>query len=261
VSVFDHQENILKKLSDLKPDVIYTYPSILSLLGKEIEEKKNLEVSSKLILTTGEFLTDSNREKLKSIFKSEISSIYSTVEFGHIAFECKEHSGYHIITDNVIVEFVKDGIDVSVGEKGEVIVTTLHNFAMPLIRYKLGDIAVPLNTKCNCGRGFPLIKDIEGREDDFFIMPSGKKISPRMINVIEFIPGIKEYKIIQKTKKRIAVKLVKNDEFSERTIIEVKNKILIGCLGEDVQVEVESVKELPKERTGKKRAVVSEVSQ
>jgi len=130
---------------------------------------------------------------------------------------------------------------------------------MPLIRYKLGDIAIPIDTKCSCGRGFPLIKDIEGREDDFFILPSGKKISPRMINVIEFIPGIQEYKIIQEKKDRIVVKLLKNHEFSERTIIEVKNKILMGCLGEEVEIEVESVQELPKERTGKIRAVVSEV--
>jgi phenylacetate-CoA ligase len=130
---------------------------------------------------------------------------------------------------------------------------------MPLIRYKLGDIAIPIDTKCSCGRGFPLIKEIEGRDDDFFTLPSGKEISPRMINVIEFIPGIQEYKIIQEKKERIVVKLVKNHEFSKRTISEVKNKISIGCLGEEVEVVIESVKELPKERTGKKRAVLSKV--
>jgi phenylacetate-CoA ligase len=260
ISVFDYQENILKKLSELKPDVIYTYPSILSLLGKAIEEENNFPVSSKLILTTGEFLTDSSRKNLSSIFNSQINSIYSTIEFGHLAFECKEHSGYHIITDNAIIEFVKDGHDIKAGERGEVIVTTLQNYAMPLIRYRLGDIATLSNTKCSCGRGFPLIKQIEGREDDFLILPSGRKISPRMINVIEHIPGIKEYKTIQETKELFVVKLIKNDEFSERTISEVKKQIMTGCLGEKVAVEVEIVDELPKERTGKKRAVVSKVS-
>jgi len=259
VSIFDHEENILKKLLKLKPDVIYTYPSILALLEKEINQNIHRSFSSKLILTTGEFLSTHKRGKLCDIFSSEILNIYSTIEFGHLAFECKEHSGYHLITDNAIVEFIKDGADVSAGERGDVIVTTLQNYTMPLIRYKLGDIAIPIDTKCSCGRGFPLIKDIEGREDDFFILPSGKKISPRMINVIEFIPGIKEYKIIQEKKDRIVVKLVPNHEFSVRTISEVKDKILIGCLGEEVDVKVESVKELPKERTGKIRAVVSEV--
>jgi phenylacetate-CoA ligase len=259
VSIFDHQKNILNELLKLKPDVVYTYPSILSLLEKEICKNSHFSFSSKLILTTGEFLSDYTRRKLCDIFGSEILNIYSSIEFGHLAFECKEHSGYHLITDNAIVEFVKDGNDVSAGERGEVIVTTLHNFAMPLIRYKLGDIAVPLDTKCKCGRGFPLIKEIEGREDDFFILPSGKRISPRMINVIEFIPGIQEYKIIQETKERIVVKLVKNHEFSERTIREIQNKISIGCLDEKIEVDIECVEKLPKERTGKKRAVVSKV--
>ena len=68
-----------------------------------------------------------------------------------------------------------------------------------------------------------------------------------------------EYKTIQETKERFVVKLVKNDEFSERTLSEVKKQIMIGCLGEEVEVEVECVEELPKERTGKKRAVVSKV--
>ncbi len=70
------------------------------------------------------------------------------------AFECKAHSGYHINNDHVIMEFLKNGKDVNPGESGEVVITGLSNYTMPLIRYKLGDIAVPIKEKCSCGRGF-----------------------------------------------------------------------------------------------------------
>jgi phenylacetate-CoA ligase len=132
---------------------------------------------------------------------------------------------------------------------------------MPLIRYKLGDIGTFTHEECDCGRGFPLIKSIEGRTDDFLILPSGRKISPRVINVIEDIPGVSRYKTIQETKNRIVVNLVKGEGFSEKTIYEINKHIKAGCLGEDVEVDVKLVKELPLEKRGKLRAVVSNVKE
>jgi phenylacetate-CoA ligase len=128
---------------------------------------------------------------------------------------------------------------------------------MPLIRYKLGDIAILSSEKCSCGRGLPLIKQIVGREDDFIILPSGKKISPRMINVIENIPGVSSYRTIQETRERILVKIVKGKEFSKKTVYEVQKQIKLGCLGENIEVEVEIVKEIQRASRGKIRTVVS----
>jgi phenylacetate-CoA ligase len=184
-------------------------------------------------------------------------AIYGAQEFGRFAFECEEHSGYHIVTDNVAVEFVNGKESMNFGDNGEVIITDLNNNIMPLIRYKLGDIAIPLKKTCCCGRGLPLIKEIEGREDDYLILPSGRRISPRNINVLEDIPGISAYRTIQEAKDRFVVKLVKGYEFSEKTIQVVKQRIEMGVLGEKVEVSVELVTELPKERTGKMRAVLS----
>lgn len=259
ISIFNTLDNIIKELIGIKPDIIYTFPSILSLLAQEIMEKKITSIKPRLIWTIGETLTDSLREKLYDIFSSEIISIYASEEFGMLAFECRKHTGYHILTENVVMEFLKDGKDVNSGEKGEVYVTGLSNYTMPLIRYKLGDIAIPIEEKCSCGRGLPMIKNVFGREDDFLILPSGRKISPRMINLIESIPGIKAYKTIQESKDRFLVILVPGKEFNERTIKAVKRQIKIGCLGEQVDVEVKLVKEIKKERTGKIRAIVSKV--
>jgi len=260
ISIFSLYDDMLKDLLRSNPDVIYTFPSILYLLKEKVKESGKNSMNPKVIFTTGEALSPSLRKELSKFYNSEILNIYSTKEFGHLAFECKEHSGYHMITDTAVFEFLKNGEDVSFGEKGEVVVTGLHNDAMPFIRYKLGDIAILSENKCPCGRGYPLIKNLEGREDDFFILPSGKQISPRMINLIEFLAGIDAYKIIQESPKQIVVKMVKNKDFSDITVGEIKKIIQFGCSGEPVDVEVEIVEEIPRERTGKLRTVISKVT-
>jgi phenylacetate-CoA ligase len=261
ISIFSPIETILADLISFRPDVIATYPSILLLLSQEIKKKNIVGINPRLILTSGETLRDYNRNKIREAFNSEIYSMYGAEEFGRIAFQCKENSVYHIISDSVIIEFVKDGINVEDGENGEMVVTSLFNYTMPLIRYNIGDIGSFTKEKCNCGRGLPIIKSIEGRTDDFLILPSGTKISPRAINVIENISGVSRYKTVQETKNRIVVHLVKGTNFSQKTINEIKKHIKVGCFGEDVEVEVKIVKEIPLEKRGKLRAVVSNVKE
>ena len=257
ISVFDPLENIAKELSELKPDVIYTYPSIFSLIADEIQNKQYTSINPRILLMVGETLTDALRKDLSEKFNADIFVIYASEEFGMIAFECEEHNGYHIITDNVVVELLKEGKEVQPGEEGEIVVTGLSNHCMPLIRYRLGDIVIPLDKECSCGRGFPMIKQVVGRKDDYFILPSGRKISPRTMNEIGYIHGIKAYKTIQRKKDYIVIKVVRGNGFDENTIAEIKKEIQSACLGEEIKVDVEIVKEIPKERTGKIRAIVS----
>jgi phenylacetate-CoA ligase len=261
ILIFNPVDSILEVLKKCNPDIIHTYPSILSILSKEVEEQNIAGIKPRLILTDGETSSDYSMNRISKIFSSDIYRMYGTEECGRFSFECKEHSGYHIISDAIIIEVVKDDRNVSEGEEGEIIATNLFNYTMPLIRYKLGDIGTITYEKCSCGRGFPLIKSIEGRTDDFLILPSGRKISPRIINVIEDIPGVSRYKTIQESKNRIVVNLIKGEGFSQTTISEINKHIKDGCLGEDVEVEVNLVKEIPYERTGKLRAVVSNVKE
>ncbi len=164
-----------------------------------------------------------------------------------------------MITDCAIIEFIKDGKNVDFGKEGEIIVTGLYNYAMPLIRYKLGDVGIPTDEVCSCGRNWPLIKSIEGRADDYLILPSGRIISPRNINVIENIPGIKEYKIIQERKNLFNVLIIPDKNYSLQTEKEVEEQIKLGCFGEDICVEVRVVDEIPRERTGKLRTIISRI--
>jgi len=260
ISIFTPVEDILKGLINSKPDVIYSYPSMLLLLSQEIE-KKNAGIKPRLIVTSGETLTEHSRHKISNAFNSEIRMWHGAEEFGGMAFECRNHSGYHWINDTAIIELVKNDRNVEDGEDGEMVVTGLTNYITPLIRYKLGDIGTHTSERCSCGRGLPLIKSIEGRTDDFLILPSGKKISPRMINVIEDIPGVSMYKTVQEAKDRIIVNLVKGKGFNQETISQIKKHIKKGCLGEDVQVDVKLVDSMPLDGRGKLRAIISNVKE
>lgn len=261
LSIFNPVESILKSLRNLKPEVIFTYPSMLLLLSKEIEKQNISDINPRLVFTSGETLSNFDRKKISTIFNSDVYSMYGTEENGLLAFECKKHTGYHVVSDAAIVEIIKKDKNVEEGEYGEIVVTSLFNYSMPLIRYNIGDIGTFTNKKCACSRGLPLIKNIEGRTDDFLILPSGRKISPRAINVIEDIPGVSRYKTIQESKNRIVVNLVKGDGYSQKTIYEIKKHIKAGCLGEAVEVEVNLVDELPREGRGKLRAVISKVKE
>jgi phenylacetate-CoA ligase len=259
LSIFDPVESILKSLKNLKPAVIFTYPSVLLLLSKQIKEQYISDINPRLVFTSGETLSNSDRKKISTIFNSDVYSMYGTEENGLLAFECEKHTGYHVISDTAIIEMAKKERNVEEGQHGDIVVTSLFNYSMPLIRYNIGDIGTFTNKKCVCGRGLPLIKSIEGRTDDFLILPSGKKISPRTINVIEDVPGVSRYQTVQESRNRIVVNLVKGNGFSPKTIDEIKKHIIAGCLGEDVTVDVKLVDDLTRNKRGKLRAVISNV--
>jgi len=260
VSLHQSPEVIIEALKKAKPDVIYSYPSILFLLAKEIEDKGISGIRPRMIITNGETLTDYVKKKIGDAFYTEVYDTYGTAEFMRLAFECQERSGYHIITDCAVVEFIKDGKNVDAGEPGEIVVTGLYNYEMPLIRYNLDDIGTSMKEKCACGRGFPLMGSIEGKVDDFLIMPSGRTISPKRLVWLERIPGIGEHRTIQKEKDRFIVQVVKGKGFSKETISQIKQHIKLECLPDNVRVEVKLVEEIPREKHGKLKRIVSEVA-
>jgi phenylacetate-CoA ligase len=257
ISLYNSMEKIIEMLQKYKPDAIYTFPSVLRTMSHFLDNEVSL--MPRLIFTHGETLTESCREIINSAFGTEIMNTYGSTEFNRLAFECDEHSGLHMITDCSVIDFVKDGQNVDYGCEGEIIVTGLYNYKMPLIRYNLGDIGIPTDEECPCGRNWPLIKSIEGRSDDYLILPSGKVISPRNINVIEGIPGIIQYRTIQERKDRFVVLIIPDKDFSSETEKKIKEKINLGCLGENINIEIRLVDEIPRERTGKLKTIISQI--
>lgn len=262
VSTQETPEKIIQLLKKYNPDVLYSFPSVFKIISPYIENNKDKRgLNPRMIFTHGETLTESCRDTIESAFGAKVYNTYGATEFYRLAFECDQHSGLHMLTDCAVMELVKDGQSVGPGEEGDIVVTGLYNYTMPLIRYNLGDIGIfsDEDDTCPCGRGWPLIKSIEGRVDDFLTLPSGRIISPRAINVIENIPGIVQYRTVQTKRDTFFVQVVPGKDFSPDTERQIGEQIRLGCLGEDIKINVELVNELPRERTGKLRTIISQV--
>ena len=184
---------------------------------------------------------------------------FGCVELARTAWECPEHCGYHVDMDAVVMEFLSDGEAVASGERGEIVYTGLYNYSMPFIRYRVGDVGIPTGEKCPCGRGLPLMKAVEGRKDEFLKSPEGKVLSPSTVRLIlEFIPGISQFKLIQEKIDEIRVQIVKGKDFSQETIIQI-TKELKKLLGEEVHIETEIVDEISRGKSIKLQSVISKV--
>lgn len=252
ISIFEETENQLKAILEFRPDIIVSFASNLKNLVIEIKKIKIEGINLRIIFCTAELLTGQDRKFISSVLQAELFDYYSCNECGIIAWECRERSGYHINSDNVIVEFTKeDGTYAKAGEQGEIVITSLNSYTMPFIRYRLGDIGIPSDEKCPCGRGLPLMKIITGRINDYIILPNGKKISYYMLRtLIEEIPEVKKYKIIQEKKDKIRIDILYDKTISLDVINKIKSRYKDN-LGEDIDIEIRVVEEITNNKTGK----------
>ena len=254
ISTQDPIENVIDRLANFKPDVIDAYPSFLLLLARELEKRGNV-IQPRLVFASGELLDARSRKLINSAFEVEMFDVYGCTEAGCVAWECSEHAGYHINMDLVATEFVKNGEHVTEGETGEIILTPLFNYAMPLIRYRIGDIGAPSNEHCPCGRGLPLMKVLEGRFEDFIVLPSGRIITPLVTSrYFDNIEGIAEYRIIQKKRDDFVIRIVLEEGHNDYLLTQLSDRFKKG-FGEDVTINIEVLDVIP--RKGKLRRVVS----
>lgn len=255
LSVLDEHVELFRQMNSIKPDAIQCYPSVLNLIAKTCDKKK-LRFRPKVIFTTAELLLPAWRQNISTFFECDIRDLYGSAEFHRLAWECEKHEGYHLDIDAHVIEFV-DHLNNPVDEGDAfVVITGLFNYAFPLIRYRLGDIVTLKKSRCSCGRTLPLIESIQGREDDYLTLPSGKLISPRKVDIQYFVGGVGEYAVTQVRRDLIKVEIVKGEGFNESTIESVRDQILVGCLNEKIDVDVELVQRI-KKSSGKMRTVAS----
>jgi phenylacetate-CoA ligase len=255
LSILDDQTDLFERMNHIKPDIIECYPSVLNLITQTCN-KRDLQFRPKVIFTIAELLLPAWRRNIVSFFDCDVRDVYGSVEFHRLAWECEKHEGYHLDTDVHVIEFLDaQNNPVSTGD-GYIVVTGLYNYAFPLIRYKIGELAKLKEEKCSCGRSLPLIDSIQGREDDYIKLPSGKTISPRRINLLDSVEGIKEYVTVQVKRDLIKVQAVKNQGFRDDIIDSIKSRIREGCLDEPIEVRVELVGKI-RRNAGKIRTVIS----
>jgi phenylacetate-CoA ligase len=261
LSIFDAADTQLTQLEQFQPDFIKAYPSSLTILADYNRQRTSL-LKPRMVFTTSEILDNPSREYITFSYETEVFDNYSCTELALLAWECKEHHGYHINVDSVLLEFVEDGQHVDYGEHGEIVCTGLLNPVMPLIRYEIGDVGVPLKDPCPCGRMLPLMRVVEGRSDDFLIATNGKVISPTVFFPYPFqdYTEIQQFRVIQEHKERLIIQVIPRSGIQDKQRILTDAEANIKRLfGESMQVEFQVLNKIERDPTGKLRKIASNV--
>jgi phenylacetate-CoA ligase len=263
ISIFDSAEKQIALLREFKPDVVKGYTSSLFILTEEFHDMAK-EIRPRLVFSGAEVLDAASRRWISSAFGRELFDLYGCNEFDLLAWECKAHNGYHVNADSVLMEFLDDdGEAVASGNRGKVVCTGLFNCVMPLIRYELGDVAVPVNDECTCGVTLPLIKSVEGRADDFLLALDGRMISPTVFFPYPFedVDLIRQFRVIQESRKKLVIQVAAKEALANRDrIVRNAERKIRGLFGEDMEVEFKFVEEIPHDPSGKLRKVISHVN-
>lgn len=248
-----------KKIRRFKPKFMMGVPSYMTDFGKRLIKAglNPADLGLETIITTGEILYPAQKELLKEHFQCTIANEYGTTECGIVAFACP-HDKMHVQNHNLYVEAVnpETGREARPGERGEIVLTELHSFAMPFIRYRLGDTVVPSDERCSCGLASPLFAHIEGRLEDMIETPDGRKVAGGML-YYTLTKGIHQFKAFQRAVDRLEVFIEKGPNFSDKFLEEVKAQWR-EYLGEDMKFEFKFVDHIPADPSGKLRYFVPE---
>jgi phenylacetate-CoA ligase len=213
------------------------------------------------IISSSMMLIPSERRVIEQAFQCKVTDLYGCEEVGLIATECEAHDGMHVDMETNLLELLDgSGNPVAPGEDGAVIATNLINRSMPLIRYKMGDVASMRTKPCTCGRTLPLMNNISGRVADFLVRKDGSVVAGVSLveRTLTKFPGVAQMQIIQEHLDLIVLKIVKDpdyDDNTERALIE-EFKASVGAS----DIRIEFVAAIPQEKSGKFRFAISKVA-
>ncbi len=238
---------------------VYGFPSGIDGILHVMEQTGRRLPSLRRALCGGEAVDDSMRERARRMLGFDIRDNYGSTET-FIAFECPAGS-YHINAEHVWVEIVDEAEnEVAPGQMGRVLLTTLENYLMPLVRYEIGDYAVASGGECACGRTLPLLGRVLGRQANMFRKPDGTLISgwPALGTLREF-PELQSFQLVQKSISGFLVRYVADRTLTPENEAQIQAKLREDGLWEDAEVSFERVTELARAPSGKFMVTVCEV--
>jgi phenylacetate-CoA ligase len=254
-----------RKIKDFQPIFMTGYPSAIYHLANFIQSERKPGIKLKAVITGAEQLYDFQRKCISEAFSCDTYDYYGSNEEHLIAFECHLHSGYHIAAENVIVEVIdEDGKPADEKRNGRIVITNLHNYAMPFIRYDIGDLGMRADIICDCGRGLPLLTSLQGRHCDL-IRTVSKGLVPGINLPWEFLTGwgIDQFQIVQEAIDKVVLKVVPRDTHAQQHISELNLEVIRRyrpILGDEMRITVKSVEQIPRLMSGKLRVVVSAIA-
>lgn len=255
-------DRFVERIRSVRPAMLFGYPSSLSLIAAHAEKRGvRLDgIGIRVAFVTSERLYDHQRATIERVFGCKVANGYGGRDAGFIAHECPA-GGLHISAEDIIVEIVDaSGQVVPTGTSGEIVVTHLATGDFPFLRYRTGDIGVLSDATCTCGRGLPLLAEVQGRSTDFVVAADGTMMHGlALIYVVRDLPGIERFKIMQRSREHTTVQIVPGPDYRADVEAEIRRG-LQARLGARVHIDVERVTAIAAERSGKFRYVVSDVA-
>jgi phenylacetate-CoA ligase len=221
----------VKKMNKIKPRLILAYTNSIEELTRFIQEHHLSVYSPSTVMTAAGVLYPEVKAKIEEVFHTTVFNCYGSREVSDMACNCEKDEGLHLIPAIHYLEIVDDeGRRVKPGIPGNIIVTLLTNYTMPLIRYKIGDRGILSEKACSCGRGFPLLKKVEGRIRCIFKNKQGDLIDGgAFIRLFYFRENIKQFQVIQESLEQITINIVlknkKQSKIAEKDFLEISESI------------------------------------
>ncbi|MDP1902582.1 MAG: AMP-binding protein [Rubrivivax sp.] len=244
-----------------RPKMLFGYPSAISHIARHAEQRGQRmdDLGLKVAFVTSERLYDEQRAAIERVFGCRVANGYGGRDAGFIAHQCPS-GGMHLTAEDIVVEIVdREGRVLPPGQAGEIVITHLATQDFPFIRYRTGDVAVLDDRTCACGRGLPMLKEIQGRTTDFVVAADGTVMHGlALIYILRDLPGLQQFKIIQESLLQTRILLVTDSAFVASCVPDIIHKAQ-ARLGARVEIVVEQVAEIPPEKSGKYRYVVSKV--
>jgi phenylacetate-CoA ligase len=250
---------VLADLRALRPRVITGYAGVLSRLAEEIADGDGPGFPLRFLAPAAEVLAPAMRARISARFRAPVYETYGSYEFNLLAWQCAETGLLHLCDDGAIVEILRGDRPAAPGETGEVVATGLHAFAMPFIRYRLGDLVTRGPEPCPCGAPFATLAGIRGRVLDGVSLPGGRLVHPFEI-ATKFVGDpdpdcwVRRYRIVQERPERIALQLVPARAPSPDELDRVRRGVS-SVLGPGVELRIDLVPAIAGAPGGKFRLV------
>jgi phenylacetate-CoA ligase len=250
-------DRLLSKIEKIKPILIDGYAESLNFIAHRTQRKSNW--SPRGFISSAQELTDKTRNAVEKIFDSKVYDKYGSREFSGIAYQCSESSFYHVQDESYLVEILVEGRRGLPGEVGEIVITDLNNYSTPMIRYRIGDLAMVVSqNRCACGRPHSQIGKITGRTQAIVGCANGVWLPGTFFAHFfkDFDFAIKHYQVFQEHFGSFDIRIVPNTQFNVHVEKDILSK-LEKYIGKKTAVTILIVESIPLVKTGKRTPVVS----
>lgn len=249
----------VKAINNYKPPCVVSYVSPLMMLAEYIDSHNLKVYFPEVILTGAEPLYDFQRDFLTKVFGCRVYNTYGCREFMLLAYESPQDNKLHWCADHVLLEVIDDKGQSIMESEGDLLVTDLHNYGMPFLRYQNGDRAT-LVTDSHSSHALPVMESIDGRKLDIIFGPNGSKLPGEFFpHMLKELSNIKRFQVIQKEVSKILIKIVPSSDFGEEDRRFIQREVDRVC-GAGMLIEFSLVDSIPLTRSGKYRVTISELS-